>query len=195
LGNDADGKAVAVVSRGRRRHPWHELANRTGLTFTPASCLGLYGWPSVHGQYRGRELVLYAAGDSLIESLSDDTKIRVAVKHAPGASFSLSPPMWPAVTRVSPPKGRVLVGDDEFDRAFLLRGRPEEFVATVFASAELRQRTLGLRPGTGLMLGSTEIWMEGPGLERDVDYLQFVFDLLCDLAEEVEATAVNGGAS
>jgi hypothetical protein len=183
------------VSRRQRRHPWHELASRTGLTFTPAGCLGLYGWPSVRGQYRGRDLMLYAVGDSVTESLSEDTKIRVAVNHATRAYFSLSPPMWSAVARVFPPKERLLVGDDEFDRAFLLRGRPEGFVAAILAPAELRQRVLGLRPGIGLMLRGTEIWLEEPGLERDVDYLQFVFDLLCDLAERVEETAAGSGVS
>ena len=39
------------------------------------------------------------------------------------------------------------------------------------------------------MLRSTEIWLQQPGLERDVDYLHFVFDLLCDLAEQVETAA------
>lgn len=129
----------------------------------------------------------------MTESLSEDTKIRVTVNPATRAFFRLSPPMWPALARFSTPRERVLVGDDEFDRAFLLRGQPEEIVATVFAPAELRQRVLELRPGTELMLRGTEIWLSEPGLERDVDYLQFVLDLLCDLAERVEEAAVGSG--
>ncbi len=183
----------AAVKRRPRQHPWHELATRTGLAFTPSGCLGLYGWPSVRGLYRGRELVLYTAGDSLTESLSEDTKIRVEVHPAMYVAFSLSPPMWPPLARVYLPKGRVLVGDDQFDGAFLLRGEPEESVAAVFALAELRQRALGLHAGTRLMLSGMELWLQQPGLERDADYLHFAFDLLCDLAERVEETAAGHG--
>jgi hypothetical protein len=131
------------------------------------------------------------AGDSVTELLSEDTKIRVAVRDAADAYFTLSPPVWLAVAKVIPPKGRVLVGDDEFDQAFLLRGRPEGFVARVFASLDLQQRIPRLRPGTGLMLVGTELWLEEPGLERDIGYLQFAFDLLCDIAERVEETAAG----
>jgi hypothetical protein len=103
--------------------------------------------------------------------------------------------MWPALAKFSTPRERVLVGDDEFDQAFLLRGQPEKVVTTVFAPAELRQRVLELRPVTGLMLRGKEIWLAEAGLERDVDYLHFVFDLLCDLAEQVEKAVVGNGTS
>lgn len=177
------------------RSGWEELASRTGLTFTPGGCLGLYGGERVHGLYRGRPLRLDTSGDSTLESLVEDTRIRVAVRNAGGAYFSLSPPMLPALARRFPPKEQVLLGDAAFDQGFLLRGRPAEFVAAVLAPADLRQRLLQLRSGTGLVLRAEDLLLQRHGLERDVEYLHFVLDLLCDLAERIEETASSGVGS
>jgi hypothetical protein len=170
------------------RSGWQELASRTGLTFTPAGCLGLYGSERVHGMYRGRPVRLDASGDSTVESLVEDTRIRVAVRNKGSAYFSLSPPMLPALARRFPPKEQVLLGDAAFDQRFLLRGRPAEFVAEVLAPEDLRQRLLRFRSGTGLILGAEDLLLQRHGLERDVEYLHSVLDLLCDVAERVEET-------
>jgi hypothetical protein len=184
-----------VLSLFVRKHrtAWQEVAERTGLASTPAGWLGLYGWEQVHGLYRGRALRLYSYGDSTMGSLVEDTKIAVAVRNAGDAYFSLSPPMLAGVAKRFPPKEWVLLGDAAFDEGFLLRGRPAGFVAAVLAPAELRQRLLHLRSGTGLVLMGQEIKLQRHGLERDVEYLHFVFDLLCDLAERVEGVARASG--
>ena len=177
------------------RSGWQELASRTGLIFTPGGCLRLYGDERVHGLYRGRPLRLDTSGDSTLESLMEDTRIRVAVRNTGGAHFSLSPPMLPALARRFPPKEQVLLGDAEFDQGFLLRGRPAEFVAAVLAPEDLRQRLLQLRSGTGLVLRAEDLLLQRHGLEQDVEYLHFVLDLLCDLAERIEEIASRGVGS
>jgi hypothetical protein len=186
-----------MIRRSARNYQsaWQELAGRTGLIFTPAGCLGLYGGERVHGLYRGRPVRLDASGDSTVESLAEDTRIRVAVRNKGGAYFSLSPPMLPALARRFPPKEQVLLGDAAFDQGFLLRGKPAEFVAGVLAPEDLRQRLLHLRSGTGLILGAKDLFLQRHGLERDVDYLHFVLDLLCDLAERVEETPPSRAGS
>lgn len=180
--------AYAILTRSRRT-AWKELADRTGLTFHPAGCMGLYGWGSVSGLYRDRGLKLYDHGDSVTESLVDDTKILVAVSCAGDAYFSLGPPMYKSVARRFPPKDWVQTGDAAFDEAFLLRGRPQGFVAAVFSSVELRKDLLRLRPGTGLVLRGQQMALGRNGIEQDVGYLQFLLDLLCDLAERLEQIA------
>jgi hypothetical protein len=172
-----------------RRSAWRQLADRTGLTYNPAGCLGLYGWETVHGSYRGRPLKLEPSGESMIQLLVEDTKLWVAVRNVRDVYFSLTPPLSAIVVKYRPPKGRVVLGDTAFDGAFLLRGHPVASVAEVFAREELRERLLRLRPGTGLVLSGQEIWLQRNGFEQDVEYLHFLFDLLCDLAERVEALA------
>ncbi|HSR33270.1 MAG TPA: hypothetical protein VLY63_22110, partial [Anaerolineae bacterium] len=137
----------------------------------------------------GRPLKLEPSGEAMIQWLVEDTKLWVAVRNVRDAYFSLTPPLSSIVTKYRPPKARVLIGDAAFDGAFLLRGHPKAFVAEVFSYEELRKRLLRLRPGTGLVLSGQQIWLQRNGLEQDVEYLHFLCDLLCDLAERIEALA------
>ena len=172
----------------RQIEAWPDLAAHTGLTFEPAGCLGWRGWPRVHGRYHGRALELSAQGETLTESVVRNTRIGVAVDNPAGASLTLLMAVAPAAGERSRPRGRIQVGDPAFDGTFLVDSQPPELATSLLAAEALRQRLLRLRKGTSVGLWGQELWLERPGVERDVEALQALFDLVCDLADGVEAT-------
>ena len=83
--------------------------------------------------------------------------------------------------------GPIQVGDAAFEREFDLHvSKPPTFAPVVLASADLRQRLLSLRWGTIITVIKGRLSVYQAGIERKEAYLQFLLDLLCDLAEVID---------
>ena len=79
----------------------------------------------------------------------------------------------------------IQVGDAEIDRRFTIKGQPQEVVLTIVSSETLRQRLLSLRQ-IDLRVQGTTIRYEHPGVEKDVQRLRDLVDLLSEFASAVE---------
>ena len=79
----------------------------------------------------------------------------------------------------------IQIGNEQFDQRYIIRGQPEMDVVLLLSSIGLQQKLLQDRTFNFDLKGS-ELYFEKRGIERNVDQLQRVFDLLCDIAEAVE---------
>ncbi|MBI3361577.1 MAG: hypothetical protein HY023_10775, partial [Chloroflexi bacterium] len=79
----------------------------------------------------------------------------------------------------------VQIGDEDVDRRFIIKSRPETFAARLFTSINLRQKLLQAR-AVNIEVDGRELHFEQQGVETNADYMQFLFDLLSDVAEMVE---------
>jgi len=185
------GFFVAVIyiiyrSRQEQSKAWRHVAARTGLTFEPGVLLGS---PRVTGNYRGRALRLdafarrYGASD-----VTRYTRIVLAVNNRAGVVLTLR--REGVLSPIAKALGAedIRLGDEEVDRRFLIQSRPATFAAELFTSRELRQRLLQIRALHLVAVNGTELRFEQVevGIEKDVDYLLSLFDLLSDLAEQLE---------
>ena len=84
----------------------------------------------------------------------------------------------------------VQVGDEDFDRRFIIKSRPENYVVGLLMTGDLRQKLLEAR-SVNIELDGRELHFEQIGFLTKQDYLRSVFDLLSDVAGAIER--VGGG--
>jgi hypothetical protein len=163
---------------------WPELASRTGLSYEPP----VGAWSNrrqaqVAGKYRGYELKL------------DVTKVIPGAVDDGIATYNtrvvLSPPYRVSGTLALQSKWLfsregLKIGDEQFDRRFVIESQPKDFVARVFASPELRRRFLQAKPRQ-FKLSALGLRLETKGIESDVNSLHGLLDLACDVADTVKA--------
>ena len=118
------------------------------------------------------------------------TRIRMSVNNPSALSLAIYD------ENVLSKLGKVLgmqdiqVGDDELDRRFTFKGKPEPVITGLLTSIGLRQKLLEARSVNVEVKGQEVCWRQR-GEESNADNLQFLFDLLSDLAEAVDRA---GGA-
>jgi|GEM_PF-2371097 len=181
---------------------WRELATRTGLTFetnvsltdpTTNTASGpikiRFGSQPPHttrvtGRYKNRALTL----DTFTESRTSNetmatttfTRLTLEVSQPPNRSFSL------AEKDLLSEGSSVLLGDEPFDRRFVIVSRPEEFARQVLASSDIRQRLLALRPRIRVNAEGQELRLAQDQLHTDPDFLASLIELGNDLAAAIE---------
>jgi len=184
--------AIAYFRRQARQRAWSELADRTGLTFESD---GWFGTSRVTGVYRGHQLTLdtFRRGSSgknsttytrIVLFVNNQSNLYLALYHEGvfskiGKFFGMQD---------------IQVGDIELDRRFIIKGKPEKAVVSVLTSGALPQKLLEAR-SVNLEVDGRELHFEQVGVELKVDYLEFLFDLLSDLAEAVERLSQDKMAS
>ncbi len=197
--------ALAVHTGLRlRRKPWSELAARTGLEYRSLK-IGMFGRETpafLAGLYHSHLLTLYTVTSTLGRNVTRYTRISVAVDNATNGYMLIRNARAANVqlrklffrTRGIP------TGDEEFDRQFFIeKSQPEDFAAKVLASYSLRhnlQRALRNTrrrhielSGQALQLQEVAPWFGG---ERNVDYLQSLFDVMIELAQAIDTVTGNG---
>jgi len=85
----------------------------------------------------------------------------------------------------------VQIGDEDMDRRFIIKSKPENFAASLLTAGGLRQKLLEAR-SLNIELDGRELHFEQIGLLTNVDYLRSVFDLLSDVAGAVERMGGSG---
>jgi hypothetical protein len=174
---------VGYYSRQAQQKAWGELAARTGLTFEAGGFFGPA--PRVSGTYRGHALTLDTFTRGSGKSRTTYTRIVLFVNNA--ANIYLALYQEGVFSKIGKFFGMqdIQIGDEEIDRRFIIKSKPESFAAGLFTSISLRQQVLQTRT-LNVEVDGRELTFEQVGVLKDVDYLKFLFDLLSDVAERVE---------
>ena len=169
---------------------WYKLAERLDFTYqsrrSPLFRYALDG--KVIGIHRGRsiEFEKKSTGGGEYSARIDYTRI-VTYLENPSNKFALVKPKG-ILGKTLDAVGSKDVSSEEFHRQFSTKSRPDDFASTVLASPELRGRLLQV--GMNLLrLSGSELKLEVfgfdfKGTKNSYDYR---FDLLCDVADSVEA--------
>jgi hypothetical protein len=172
---------------------WKDLAKIHGMEVTPGS----WSTPgSAKGNYRERRLKLktYSHDETnynrsayaLSTKKTWYTHVALSVDNQPNRDMTL----WKKgfADRACKSFGD-RIGDERFDNTFIAHGNPEGFLANVLNSPELRKTILKAHwpRGATLMLRNKHLTFEMKAREVDIRGVISLFDLLCDVAEAVEA--------
>ncbi len=172
------------LSRRARDKAWRELAESAGLTFEPG---GFLGSPRVTGTYRGHTLTLDTFTRGTGKSRQVYTRIVLFVNNQENAYLALY--QEGVFSKIGKFFGMqdIQVGDEDLDRKFIIKSRPENFAASLLLIGNLRQRLLE-SGSLNIELDGRELHFERIGVLTNQENLRSVFDLLSDLAAAVERT-------
>jgi len=174
---------IVYFRRQAQQKAWSDLATQTGLTFEPGGFFGPV--PRVTGAHRGHTLTLDTFTRGSGKHRHTYTRIVLFVNNAVGIYLALY--QESVFSKIGKFFGMedLQIGDEEVDRRFIIKSKPESFAASLFTSISLRQQLLQARV-LNVEVDGRELTFEQVGLLTDVEYLKFLFDLLGQLAERVE---------
>lgn len=179
------GLVLAVSYLGRRGQVmgWRALAEGAGLSYEGGRFF--FSAPRVTGRYRGRQVTLDTFTRRTGDSRTTYTRILMFVNNQ--ANIYLAMYQESVFSKMGKFFGLqdVQIGDDEIDRRFVIKSKPETFAASLLSYINLRQRLLEARR-LNVEVDGREITFEQVGVIRDVERLRFLIDLLSDLADAVE---------
>lgn len=174
--------AVIYFSRRAREKAWRELAESLGLTYESGGFLGL---SRVTGTYHGHSLTLDTFTRGSGKSRTTYTRIVLFVNNQATAYLALyEEGVFSKIGKFFGMQD-IQIGDEELDRRFIIKSRPENFAASLLLAGGLRQKLLETRP-LNIELDGRELHFEQVGVLMNVDYLRSLFDLLSDVAGAVE---------
>ena len=174
---------IVYFRRQAQQKAWSDLATQTGLTFEPGGFFGPV--PRVTGIHRGHTLTLDTFTRSSGKHRTTYTRIVLFVDNPANIYLALyQESMFSKIGKFFG-MADIQIRDEEVDRRFIIKSKPENFAASLFTSISLRQQFLQARV-INVEVDGRELTFEQVGLLNDVEYLKFLFDLLCQLAERVE---------
>jgi hypothetical protein len=139
------------------------------------------------GTYRGRSLTLdtFTRGGGADSAPTSYTRIVIFVNNQ--SHFYLALYEESVFSKIGKLFGAqdIQIGDEEIDRRFMIKGQPESVIVSLIATSGLHQKLLKAR-SLNLEMDGRELYFEEQGVEMDVNYLRFLFDLLSDMAEAIE---------
>jgi hypothetical protein len=165
------------LRRRARQQMWSELAARTSLTFEPG---GVLSPMRITGTYRGHLLTL----DTFTQR---NTYTRIILSVNNPSALTLAIYDGNVLSKIGKALGKqgIQVGDDELDQRFTFKGQPETVIVGLLTSISLRQKLLEAG-SLHVDVKDRELHFEQRGEESNADRLQFLFDLLGDLAEAID---------
>lgn len=177
------GAVMGYLRSQTRNAAWQELATRNGLQFEPG---GFMTYPRLSGVYRGHSLLLTNFRRTHGRRNSTTyTRLTLSLDNRANIQFGLYGENMLSGLGKAFGMQDVRIGDETVDRRFVIQSQPEQFAAALFASAGLRERLLQTRSLYLTVKGSELIGQE-IGMLTEAEYLQFLFDLLADVAERVD---------
>jgi hypothetical protein len=181
---------IAYFSRQARLRAWGELASRLGLTLEPGS---FFVSPRVTGTYRGRPLTLHTFTRGSGRHRHTYTRVHIGLENPAGIRFAVyQEGVFSAIGKLFGMQD-VQIGDEELDRRFVIKSQPESFAASLVTSISLRGKLLQAR-SVNIEVEGGEVTHTQHGVLMDVEYLRFVFELLCEVADFVgRASGFPGG--
>jgi hypothetical protein len=183
-----------ILQKLGRGRVWKQIAAEMGLQFSRHRT-ATYRDQQLSGIYRKRPITLTESESE--ESRADqhrrsqegnptnvDTEIRINIIISKGIKMSLN--------RVIVIGGAAQVtGDEEIDRRFNITSEPDWFAKKVLDSSIIHQNLSQLKMGSSVFVQESELLFTHRGRISDGKYLRFLFDFLGDLAEAVEAAAID----
>ena len=80
----------------------------------------------------------------------------------------------------------VQIGDEHFDKQIIIRSKPKNFATQALSSTELRKRLWEPLGAGNIKVSGQKLSYRDFDIVTDVEYLQTLFDTLCELAEAIE---------
>jgi hypothetical protein len=180
---------VSVIRYTQTRNQarsWRLLAERNGLSYERGWWLELSS-SRVFGPYRGRHVEIRTDPSYIFDYLFDKTHMAVNLHNRTNAFLRLHRgTLGRRMADQVRPKAITISGDARFDQSFIATSRPTQLVSSALALHSLRDRLLRVRDATAIELRHDRLTLERSGIEKDATYLQFLLDLMVDLAETVE---------
>jgi hypothetical protein len=168
---------------------WNELARRTGLTFrTTGMWFGYYS--HLTGVYRGYPLTLYIHERGRLQAPS--TRIELTLKNPAQVYLRLRGPYEPEGTDLNSISNFFEAKVYQIgDCTFFVKSKPENLAPALFAPLNgrqklLRDQFLRLKYDINIEVEGAKLYFDQIGVLSQPDYLHYLLDLVCDLAEAIE---------
>jgi len=179
--------AYAVLSRGAQETAWRVLASRTGLVYQKG---GFLKRASLGGVLRGRRASIdihsHSGGYQPGSGSFPYTRLRLALENAAGLKLEVhEKSRLPSFLRATTPSG-----DPAVDERYSIISQPPELAVRLFERARLRDGILAAR-SFDLEIDGPQLCFEARGVEKDIDYLVGLLDLLSEVAGFVEEHNAN----
>ncbi len=175
--------AIGWLRRSLLLRDYRAIAARTGLAVTPK----ILNPSEIRGVFRGRDLVMNIVARQRQTFRRRWTRVIVTVKNPEAVGLK----MWPqdAMDRLIMRAGasEVVVGDEAFDRRFVIQSRDEKVIARMFAgNRELRELLLRSNIDSVDLLSST-LHVHYARSERDAAHAELLFTTSASLADAIDA--------
>lgn len=170
---------------------WQALADRLGVACERGNFITGYT-VQVIGTFRERRLNIYThkRGKGQIPS----TRVELVVDNPTAAALRLRGPFNKTEATSDPVTSDLFSAAEsrQFgdDTRFFVRSKPVHLVTSMLRSGPLRDKLLMLRPLATIELEGKTLFFEQLGSLQDVDYLQFVTNLLNDVGDLIEGEGV-----
>jgi len=174
---------IGIFNRRAHQNAWSDLAVQAGLAFEPGSFWGKS--PLVSGVYHNRSLALDTFSTQSGDSRTVYTRLALAVDNPAGLNMALSGEGLGSKLEKLVGKKDILVGDEEFDRRFFIRGTPEIAIQRLLANSSLRQKLLETR-SVNIEVKDRTVRYTKQGFESNPDTLLALFDLMNELGVNVD---------
>jgi hypothetical protein len=175
--------AVGWLLRERLLRRYRAIAARTGLTVKRK----IVDPSSVQGSFRGRDLVMTTVSPRRPNFRRQWTLVSVYLRNPEVIGLT----MWPqgALDNLIIAAGatEVEVGDEEFDRRFVIRSRDERIVAKMFADNRELRGLLVRANVDSVELMSSRVHAYYPRGERDPAHAELLFTAVTALADAIDS--------
>jgi hypothetical protein len=164
-----------------RQHPWIDLAARSGLSFDPGRLLGV--GPNVTGKYHRHDLFLR----TLTRGSKNKVYTHILMDISNKSNLYLLLYDEDTQSKIANRLGArpIKSGDDTFDERFVAIGQPTNLAVNLLSNANLREKLLQARL-LNIEIFDQHLHYERIDEETDINYLLFLFDLLDEIAENVD---------
>jgi len=175
--------AIGWLRRALLLRDYRAIAARTGLTVAPK----IINSSEIRGTFRGRELVMHIVSRQRQTLRKRWTRVIVTMRNPESVGLR----MWPqdGFDKLVMLAGatEVVVGDDEFDRRFVIQSRDDKVIAKMFAgNRELRALLLRSKVDSVHVLGTT-LHVHYARSERDPSHAELLFTAATSLADAIDA--------
>jgi hypothetical protein len=171
----------------KRSRAWKRITAETGMVFAETR-ERRNNFQTLSGVYRHHQLVLkegdfivYRNGKKKANIITNaSTSIQVEIKNPKAANLTL---IRIPLKKNSDP----IIGDEEVDNRYRLTNEPDGFARAVISSQTARDNLLKVKVGGAIMVKENEIIYDQSGRLLEADQIFSLFDLLCSMADAVDA--------
>jgi hypothetical protein len=169
---------------------WNELATRTGLVYRKTGMFWGY-FSHLTGTYRNYPLTLYINEQGRLQGSS--TRIELTLKNPAQVYLQLHGPYEPDEVNLDNSLGNFFEAKTYRigDCFFFIKSKPENLASGLFAPLNPRQKPLRdqflrLKYDINIEIENSKLYFDQVGVLNNSQYLHYLLDLVCDLAEAVE---------
>lgn len=169
---------------------WGDLGARTGLICRKTGMLFGY-FSHLTGTYRNYPVTLYVQERGRLQVSS--TRIELTLKNPAQVSLRLRGPYEPDEVNLDNSISNFFEAKNYRigDCSFFIKSKPENLAPSIFAQLNPRQKSLRdqflrLKYEINIEIENSKLYFDQVGILNNPEYLHYLLDLVCDLAEAVE---------